>query len=282
MRPHAIARPAADDTPAAAIHRRAAATGFRELDRELRGGGWPLGDTIEVLSDGNGLGALGLFLPVMARVESSAGNQVRGESWGRLDGEAVRQDGLSGARLNGAGVAGMGGMESGAGNRVRGGSQQAFIAAPCPPCAPLLAARGIDPSQIKQIRPRARQDLLWSIERTLRGGECGAVFAWLGAARYRYRELRKLREAAAHSGALAVLFRPRQAARAPAPSPLRLEMNAYRQVRILKQHGGPQSLNVYLSESNDAPRHPQLWELPAASPPAFPAQQAAAQAARSA
>jgi protein ImuA len=41
------------------------ATGYRSLDNALSQGGWPLGNTVELLSDGNGLGAMGLFLPAM-------------------------------------------------------------------------------------------------------------------------------------------------------------------------------------------------------------------------
>ena len=44
---------------------RGLATGYRKLDEQLYGNGWPLGNTIELLSDGNGLGAMGLFLPAM-------------------------------------------------------------------------------------------------------------------------------------------------------------------------------------------------------------------------
>jgi protein ImuA len=41
-------------------------TGYTALDARLRRGGWPLGGAIELLSDGCGLGAMGLFLPAMA------------------------------------------------------------------------------------------------------------------------------------------------------------------------------------------------------------------------
>ncbi|MFK8050795.1 MAG: translesion DNA synthesis-associated protein ImuA [Halioglobus sp.] len=40
-------------------------TGYDTLDKELYQGGWPLGNTVELLSDGNGLGSMGLFLPAM-------------------------------------------------------------------------------------------------------------------------------------------------------------------------------------------------------------------------
>jgi len=40
-------------------------TGYQTLDAELQQGGWPRGSTIELLSDGCGLGSMGLFLPAM-------------------------------------------------------------------------------------------------------------------------------------------------------------------------------------------------------------------------
>jgi protein ImuA len=44
------------------------ATGYTALDEQLQRGGWPLDGTIELLSDGCGLGAMGLFLPAMERL----------------------------------------------------------------------------------------------------------------------------------------------------------------------------------------------------------------------
>lgn len=44
------------------------ATGYASLDAQLDQGGWPLDSTIELLSDSNGLGAMGLFLPAMERL----------------------------------------------------------------------------------------------------------------------------------------------------------------------------------------------------------------------
>ena len=204
------------------VVREGLATGYTQLDQALYGGGWPLGQTIELLSDSNGLGAMGLFLPAM---------------------ETLTQK-----------------------NRW-----QVFIAPPHMPYAPLLAARGIDTQQILLVHPQSRQDLLWSVEQALRSTTCSAVFAWLGADEYRYSELRKLQLAAAESDALSVLFRPRQAAQNHAPASLRLEINGYRQVHILKQRGGNQYVDVHLSEDNDVPGQPQMWELPA-----YPANRAAA------
>jgi protein ImuA len=193
---------------------RGLATGYRTLDEQLYGNGWPLGNTVELLSDGNGLGAMGLFLPAMEKLSQQ-------------------------------------------------GRWQAFIAPPYTPYAPLLEARGIDVQQVLLVHPRSRQDLLWSIEQALRSSTCSAVFAWLGAAEFRYSELRKLQLAAAGSDVFSVLFRARQAAHNHAPAALRLEMKGYRKVHILKQRGGNQLLDVNLGVEDDIPGQPQLWELPA-------------------
>tara|TARA_R110002110_G_scaffold415765_3_gene655314 strand:+ start:83309 stop:84046 length:738 start_codon:yes stop_codon:yes gene_type:complete len=197
-----------------ALYGRAALTsGYSALDSELQQGGWPLGNSIEVLSDGSGLGAMGVFLPAM-------------ETLGRQ------------------------------------GRWQAFIAPPCTPYAPLLAARGIDTQQVLLVHPKNKEDLLWATEQALRSSTCSAVFSWLGAQNYRYGELRKLQLAAASGDTLAVLFRPHQAAHNHAPASLRLQMREYRKVHILKQRGGNQGIDVSLSPADDIPEQPQLWELP--------------------
>jgi protein ImuA len=51
-------------------------TGYSTLDRELQQGGWPLDGTVEVLSDGCGLGAMGLFLPAMEQLSTQGRWQV--------------------------------------------------------------------------------------------------------------------------------------------------------------------------------------------------------------
>jgi protein ImuA len=43
-------------------------TGYTSLDTQLDQGGWPLNSTVELLSDSNGLGAMGLFLPAMEQL----------------------------------------------------------------------------------------------------------------------------------------------------------------------------------------------------------------------
>jgi protein ImuA len=51
-------------------------SGFSKLDEELYGNGWPMGNTIELLSDGAGLGSMGLFLPAMEQLSEQGRWQV--------------------------------------------------------------------------------------------------------------------------------------------------------------------------------------------------------------
>jgi protein ImuA len=51
-------------------------TGYAALDTQLRQGGWPLDSTIELLSDGCGLGAMGLFLSAMEHLSEQGRWQV--------------------------------------------------------------------------------------------------------------------------------------------------------------------------------------------------------------
>jgi protein ImuA len=57
-------------------HRESLSSGYSTLDGELQQGGWPLGNTIELLSDGSGLGAMGLFLPAMEQLSQQGRWQV--------------------------------------------------------------------------------------------------------------------------------------------------------------------------------------------------------------
>lgn len=51
-------------------------TGYSTLDSELDENGWPLGNTVELLSDGCGLGSMGLFLPAMEALSKQGRWQV--------------------------------------------------------------------------------------------------------------------------------------------------------------------------------------------------------------
>lgn len=51
-------------------------TGYSTLDGQLQQGGWPVDTTIELLSDGSGLGSMGMFLPAMEQLSEQGRWQV--------------------------------------------------------------------------------------------------------------------------------------------------------------------------------------------------------------
>lgn len=117
-----------------------------------------------------------------------------------------------------------------------------WLAPPHLPYAPALAAAGIDLRHVAVVRAPGRRDALWAAEQVLRAGPCRALVAWFRRARYP--ELRRLAVAAEASGALVVLFRPREAALESSPACLRLALEANGEmlnVRILKRRGAPRA-----------------------------------------
>lgn len=115
----------------------------------------------------------------------------------------------------------------------------AFVAPPHIPYAPALAAAGVDLARCLWLRPASETDALWALEQSLRSGVCGAVLGW--PARPDQRSLRRLQLAAETGNALAVLFRPRRAAKDASPAALRLELEPAAgglRIHIRKRRGG--------------------------------------------
>jgi cell division inhibitor SulA/protein ImuA len=116
--------------------------------------------------------------------------------------------------------------------------QLAWIAPPHLPYAPALDAAGIALTQLLIVRTAAARDTLWAAEQALVSAACGAVLVWPGAVKYI--ELRRLQLAAEKARALAVLFRPPQAAGDASPAALRIALATAAgalAVRILKRRG---------------------------------------------
>jgi protein ImuA len=187
-------------------------TGFATLDAQLYNRGWPVGGSIEVISEQCGLDAMGIFMPIMKK--------------------------LSGQ-----------------------GRWQVFIDPPYTPYAPLLADEGVNLQEIMLVHPRDREELLWSTEQALRSKTCGVVFVWLGATDYRYAELRKIQLAAASNGTLAVLFRSAEALLQASPASLKIQLEGYRQLKILKQRGGRQSSTIPLPFDDSLQLSSPAWSM---------------------
>ena len=135
------------------------------------------------------------------------------------------------------------------------GQYVAWVAPPYTPYAPALAAAGIAMARLLIVRTRSERDTLWSVEQALASNSCGAVLAWLPAARYpaaRYPELRRLQLAAERGQSLALLFRPPECERESSPAALRIALGTQQgglAVRIFKRRGGALDRTVLLPAS---------------------------------
>jgi hypothetical protein len=137
---------------------------------------------------------------------------------------------------------------------TRSGRRTVWVAPPCIPYAPALAAAGVDLVNVLMVRSADRRDALWAAEQALRSGSCHALVAWL--ARPRYAELQRLAVAAEASHAAAFLFRPLAAANESSPAALRVALEpagSELHVRIVKRRGSPLARAVRLDL--DRPLH---------------------------
>lgn len=139
------------------------------------------------------------------------------------------------------------------------GRWQVFIEPPYTPYAPLLAGEGIDLQEIMLVHPKSRDEVLWSTEQALRSSTCSAVFVWLGATDYRYAELRKIQLAAASHGTPAILFRSSEALEQASPASLKIHIDGYRKIKILKQRGGRQSPTISLPTDDSLLDAAAVW-----------------------
>ena len=162
-------------------------SGLAALDRSLPWGGFPRGALTEVLLAHDGLGELGLLLPMLARLDAAL--------------------------------------------------PIVFVSPPYLPYAPALAAAGLAPERIVEVRTPAER-ALWAAEQCLRAGCCGAVLAWHDGGDDR--ALRRLQVAAEAGRGIGVLFRPLRHAANASPAALRLALDAgsgQSRLRVVKCRG---------------------------------------------
>ena len=120
---------------------------------------------------------------------------------------------------------------------------------PFVPYAPALVAAGLNLSRLTVVT--AGRESAWAAEQGLRSGACSAVLAW--GERWETAVLRRLQLAAETGGALALLFRGREAARRHSPAALRLQVQPVAlglEVTVLKQRGGRAGATLELALSD--------------------------------
>jgi protein ImuA len=186
------------------------ASGFRALDAELPGGGWPHRVLTELLLPHPGLGEMRLLAPALALVAGQGDEAGRGvmlfDPPAALCGWALARFGVDARQL-----------------LVIYGREGARRAA-----------------SLRRLPPSA--DLLWALEQALKSGHVGAVLAWLPVG-VRADALRRLQLAAQSHDGPAFLFREIDARCKPSAAPLRLALSCAGidslSVRLLKRRGPP-------------------------------------------
>lgn len=128
-----------------------------------------------------------------------------------------------------------------------------MIAPPFMPNADALTAAGVDSSKLLIVRPESVNDLLWTLEESLRSGTCSAVLAWPST--LNPKATRRLQLAAETGKALGILFRPLSQASEASPAALRLKVSPAKQgtqAQVLKRRGGwtsePVQMNLGFAE----------------------------------
>jgi protein ImuA len=219
-------------------------SGFRALDAELPGLGWPRGQLVELLADCAGIGELSLLLPALAAVTRAGRSCV----W-VLPCPAAHADAPD-------------------------------ATTPALPYAPALAEAGMDLARNIFVRPLTTRESGWALEQSLRAAHLGALIGWLpqgAGADADFRSLRRLHLLAQRHQALVFVLRSAGHARAPSPAVLRLHLqpaDGLLQVRLLKRRGRP------LLDPVAIQIHPARWNrTPVPNPVCVPVP-AAATAAR--
>jgi cell division inhibitor SulA len=113
-----------------------------------------------------------------------------------------------------------------------------MIDPPWIPCPAALHANGLALDQLVLVRTHNQKESLWACEQVVRGMAGAAMLAWPGS--LSFSDLRRLQLAAKHGRQSVFLFRGQQAAGAPSPSELRLQLNADDgdlEIHILKCRG---------------------------------------------
>ncbi|MBP6097051.1 MAG: translesion DNA synthesis-associated protein ImuA [Methyloversatilis sp.] len=206
---------AGDELPA---HHPCIPTGHTALDAALPGGGWPVGEMTELLTDCCGHGELSLLLPLMV----SAANTTNAGGTDSRDGWL------------------------------------AWVAPPYAPGLSALSAAGLHTSRLLVIEAGTAGERAWSLRQALRSAACTVVVGWLDridGAMLRRLQLavreaaiplilfRPTREARSASPAAARLLLS-----ASAPGSLRID--------ILKRRGRPASQPIHLPSGHAAVPQP--------------------------
>ncbi|MGO1766853.1 MAG: hypothetical protein ACTH1W_06210 [Advenella sp.] len=191
-------------------------TGYPEIAVQLPGGGWPLGNLIEVMTPRAGIGEMQLFKSALCGQKASQPHHP--------------------ASVEGGSNA---------------GPDQRPIVLIQPPYTPQTCAWahwGIAPSRLLWLSPKNTADALWAAEHILNSGAFAALVLWQNA--LRDGALRRLQLSAQKGDTLFVLVRALSAARQSSPAPLRLALHPVPtglHVHIVKRRGSVAEQPIHIS-----------------------------------
>jgi len=126
------------------------------------------------------------------------------------------------------------------------GGPVVLVDAPHVPFGPALAAQGLAPERLLNVRTKNSQTALWAGEQALRCADVVALLAWLP--RCRTTDLHRLHLAAAQQGKLLFVFRGLGARSESSPARVRIEIEESEELRVhlLKRRGPPLAVPIEL------------------------------------
>ena len=201
-------------------------TGFRLLDAQLAGGGWPCGVLTEILCDKQGVGEVSLLLPALLPAllppllnEDIATSKIAAKNAKNKLKTTVKTPCL-------------------------------WVSPPYLPYAPGLTQAGLNVQALTIIDAPRTEDALWAGEQALASGAYQRVCIWLRG-NVGDTSLRRLHYAAGVGRAHCWLMRPLQAATQPSPAPLRISLQALAdgtmRLQLLKLRGMKPGKTIVLS-----------------------------------
>ena len=200
-------------------------TGFPRLDAWLPSRGWPYPSLIEILTDFEGVGALRLWLPVLAHL-----SQQQWLIWIASPhlpyAPALQQAGINLSRLLLVDPLATAVDETAAARKQK------------------TTASG---SPTRGTSRHYAEGELWAFEQALRFVDCGASLAWLEAIKPLH--LRRLQLACETGASLGVLFRPARFAAETSPATLRLLLTPAQtglDIQLVKSRGGSREQTCHL------------------------------------
>lgn len=216
-------------------------TGHPDISAQLPGGGWPLGNLIEVLTPRAGIGELQLFRPALC---GSTRTSLSSALTGLASSDAQPDD----------------------------PRPIVLIQPPYVPHICAWAQWGINPARLLWLSPQNSADALWAAEHILNSGAFTALVLWQHA--LRDSALRRLQLSAQKGDTLFVLVRGLAAARQSSPAPLRLALHpthAGLLVHIVKRRGHVSEHPVHVALYSDSasltePHHANMDSRPFTAP----------------